>query len=342
MTDYKLFRFWILFFSFISICCTSGVFAQTDLKKPKRILVVHSYHESQKNHVGMMQKGIDEVLHNSGFQVKHFYMDTKRDNSLEWMDISGKLALDIVLRWKPELVISLDDNAQKYFARFLTNKNMAPFVVFSGVNADPQKYGFPAKNVTGVLERPNVQESISLLQKIYPGKIKKMLFLSDRSATTDPFHAYVKTLDLPVEVVASKQPLTFGEWKQTINEYKDKVDAIGIYVCRTVKRGTNPNETVPETELIGYINKTTNLPTVGFFDSATKAGVLCAVSVSMKEQGKQAAIIALDLLRGNRKIQDIKILPTTRGRIQLNLKVAEKKGIIIPYNIIKRAKILVK
>ncbi len=342
MPYYRKFQSFILFFSFISFFCAGGICAQTDMKKPKRILVVHSYHESQKNHVGMMQKGIDEVLHNSGFQIKHFYMDTKRDNSPEWMDISGKLALDIVLRWKPALVISLDDNAQKYFARFLTNKNIAPFVVFSGVNADPKKYGFPAKNVTGILERPNVQKSISLLQKIYPGKIKRMLFLSDKSATTDSFHAYVKTLDLPVEVVASKQPLTFDEWKQTINKYKDKIDAIGIYVCRTVKRGADPNEIVPEAELIDYINKTTNLPTVGFFDSAATAGVLCAVSVSMKEQGKQAAIIALDLLRGNRKIQDIKILSTKRGRIELNLKIAKEKGIIIPYKIIKRAKILVK
>ncbi len=342
MKNHKLFYIVILFFSFISFCCAGTGLANSDPKNTKRILVVHSYHETQENHVGMMQKGIDDILYNSDFQVKHFYMDTKRDNSPEWMKISGKLALDIVRCWKPDLVISMDDNAQKYFARFLANKKDAPLVVFSGVNANPATYGFPAQNVTGVLERPNVRESIALLQKIYPGKIKKMLFLSDKSATTDFFYAYIKTLDLPVDIVATKQPITFTQWKQTINRYKDKIDAIGIYVSRTVKREINSNEIVSERELIDYINRTTNLPTVGFFDSATRAGILCAVSVSMEEQGRQAAIIALDLLRGERDIADIKILPTKRGRIQLNLKVAEKKGVLIPYNIIKRAKILIK
>ncbi|PID74839.1 MAG: hypothetical protein CSB28_01105 [Desulfobacterales bacterium] len=289
-----------------------------------------------------MQKGIDSVLDNSGFMVKHFYMDTKRDNSPEWLDISGKLALEIVALWKPDLVIAMDDNAQKYFSRFLANKKDAPLVVFSGVNASPAKYGFPATNVTGVLERPNVLESIELLIKIYPGKIKKMLFLSDKSSTTDPFHDYIKTLKLPVEIVASKQPLTFDEWKQTVDTYKDKVDAIGLYVSRTVKREAGSAENVPEEELIGYINSTTALPTVGFFDSATEAGVLCAVSVSMEEQGRQAALIAVDLLRKNKKIEDIEIIPTKKGRIQLNLKVAEEKGIIIPYNVMARAKFLVR
>ncbi len=317
-------------------------FAATVGKKTKRILIVHSYHENQANHVGMMRAGVDEVLEHSGFQIKHFYMDTKRDNSPEWMTISGKLALDVVEMWRPDLVIAFDDNAQKYFAKFLANKENAPLVVFSGVNADPAKYGFPASNVTGVLERPNVLESLVLLDKIYPKKIKKMLFLSDKTPTTDFFHAYVKTLNLPVEIVATKQPLTFKEWKETVDKYKNKVDAIGVYVCRTVKRNSKSDATVPEKELIEYLNKTTKLSAVGFFDSAVEAGTLCAVSVSMKEQGRQAAIIALDLLLGNKKIEDIKIMPTKRGRIQLNLKVAQKKKIIIPYNVIKRANIVIK
>ncbi len=332
----------ILFFFCISFFWAGEGFARGGERNTQRILVVHSYHENQKNHVGLMKKGIDEVLSRSGFHVRHFYMDTKRNNSLKWMSHAGKQALALVQKWKPALVIAMDDNAQQYFSRFLANKKGAPLVVFGGVNAEASKYGFPAKNVTGVLERPNIQESIALLRKICPGKIQRMLFLSDKSSTTDPFHAYIKTLELPVKVVATKQPLTFDQWKQTVDAYKDKVDAIGIYVCRTVKRHMGSSEMVPEKELIDYINTTTDLPTVGFFDSATRSGILCAVSISMEEQGRQAAIIALRLLRGDKKIEEVKIAPTRRGKIQFNLKVAEEKGIIIPYNTIKCAKILIK
>ncbi len=342
MRGYKPLYLSVLLLAFLIFYCVSGVSAQQERQPVKRILVVHSYHEGQKNHVGRMKRGVDDILNKSGFQVKHFYMDTKRDSSRSWMEISGKLALELARLWKPDLVIALDDNAQKYFARFLAEKEGAPIVVFSGVNADPAIYGFPAENVTGVLERPNIEESISLLMKICPNKIKRMLFISDKSATTDPFFSYLKTLTLPVTIVAEKQPLTFAAWKQVIDEYKDDVDAIGIYVSRTVKKAPDANETVPETELIDYINKTTNLPTVGFFDSAAKAGILCAVSVSMEEQGRQAALIALDLLRKNKEIKDIKILPSRHGSIQLNLKVAEEKNIIIPYSTIKKAKVLIK
>ncbi|PID77705.1 MAG: hypothetical protein CSB24_00005 [Deltaproteobacteria bacterium] len=303
----------------------------------RRVLVVHSYHESQANHVGMMQSGVDNIFFGSNFHVKHFYMDTKRDSSSEWKEISGQLALDLVRLWQPELVIALDDNAQKYFARFLAGKKDAPLVVFSGVNGNPADYGYPAANVTGLLERPNIVESISLLMKIVPGKIKKILLISDDSLTSSLFHDYVKTIKLPVEVAASVQVSTLAEWHQVIDKYQDQVDAIGVYVIRTIKRKAGANETVYEGELVDYINKTTNLPTVGFFDSAAEAGLLCGVSVSMEEQGRKAALIALDLLGGRKKVEDIEISPTKRGVIQLNLKTAKRNGVIIPYNIIKRA-----
>ena len=82
-------------------------------------------------------------------------------------------------------------------------------------------------------------------------------------------------------------------------------------------------------------------PTVGFFDTAAESGLLCGISVSMKEQGYAAGKIARGIL-GGRRPGDFPVRPTSNGRIQLNLVAAERLGIMIPYHIIRNAVVVVK
>lgn len=307
---------------------------------PPTILVVHSYHADQKEHVVEMDQGIDEALAGAPYQRQSFYMDTKHHTDEAWKQAAGKKADEMLTRLRPEVVITMDDNAQQYFARNYAGQPGPPWFVFSGVNEEPSVYGFPAANVTGVLERPNVLESIELLLKIQP-QIKNLLIMADKSETTDPLIAYCKTLSLPVTVVGYAQPHTMEEWQNTLEQYRGKIDAVGLYVARTVARSTNDPTKVPEQELIRYINEQHHLPTVGFFDSAAESGVLCGVSVSMKEQGLAAGRIAKAILGGKRPA-DFSVQSTDQGRIQLNLATAERLGIQIPYAIIKRAEVVIR
>jgi ABC-type uncharacterized transport system substrate-binding protein len=305
-----------------------------------RILVVHSYHEAQENHVVPMNQGIQEALSGMDAEVLYFYMDTKNNNTTEWKVEAGKQAAVRVDSYHPDIVITMDDNAQEYFAKQYVSSHIQPFFVFGGVNADPATYGFPAKNVTGILERPNITESIQLLQKIVP-EVKTMVFISDVSPTANSFIQYAKSLDLPVSVIAYEQVTTLDEWKQTLSKYEDKVDAIGLYVLRTVNRSVSEQTMVPEQELVQYLNSSYRMPTVGFFDSAANAGVLCGVSVSMKEQGYATGSIAREILEGKQP-EDFALESTRKGRIQINLNTAERLGLQINYNIIKRADVVVR
>jgi ABC-type uncharacterized transport system substrate-binding protein len=305
-----------------------------------RILVVHSYHEGQKEHVVDMTEGIEEALAGVECQLRYFHMDTKRNTGEAWKRAAGQQAKALVAEYHPQVVIAMDDNAQQYFAKDYAGAPGPPWFVFSGVNQEPGRYGFPAPNVTGVLERPNVLESIELLLKIRPG-VKKLLVLADKSETTDPLIAYCKTLNLPVQVVAYEQPLTLEAWTAVLDRYRGQVDAIGLYVLRTIARSATDPAKVPEQELVRMLNERYRLPTVGFFDSAAESGVLCGVSVSMKEQGRAVGLIAKGLLAGKRP-PDFAVKPTDTGRIQLNLRTAEQLGIQIPYGIIKRAEVVIR
>lgn len=326
------------------ITCTLSVFLIVLLPNfcsaAQRILVVHSYHESQRGHVVVMTEGILEALEGTDKEIKFFHMDTKRKNSEEWKRAAGQRAKELVEDFNPHLVITMDDNAQEYFGKDLAGRDGAPMVVFAGVNADPKKYGYPAKNVTGVLERTNIVESIEFLQKIVPG-VNRLLILTDKSPTTDSFITYAKSLSLPGNIVAYEQPGTFDQFKDILKRYHDKVDAIGLYTLRTIARSNTDPQKVSEKELVEYINAKHPLPTVAFFDTAAKAGALCGITVSMKEQGYAAGVLAKEILSGTAP-QDCEIEPTSKGRIQLNLQTAERLGIQIKHLYIKRADVLVR
>ena len=306
----------------------------------KRVLVVHSYHETQENHVVPMTEGIQNGLEGMELDIRFYHMDTKRNTSEEWKQQAGAEASKLVDDFKPDLVITMDDNAQKYFASDYANRPGAPVFVFAGVNAKPDIYGFPADNVTGVLERPNITESIELLQKIVPS-VKKIALLTDHSETSKAVLEYIDTLHLPVEVVTRQMIATREEWRRTITDTCSKVDAFGFYVLRTITEDDNNDHKVAEEDLITEYYSLCDKPTTGFFDSAARAGALCGVSVSMREQGYSAGRIAREILLG-KKPGDFPPQPTSKGRIQLNLIVAEKLGIDINYNVIKRADVLIR
>lgn len=326
----KICTLFILLFALLPNYCSAA----------QRVLVVHSYHESQRGHVVEMTEGLLEALEGADMEISFFHMDTKRRNTEEWKRAAGQRAKELMEDFNPHLVITMDDNAQEYFGKDLAGQSGAPVVVFGGVNADPGKYGYPAQNVTGVLERTNILESIEFLQKIVPG-VDRLLILTDNSPTADSFIVYAKSLALPANIIAYEQPETFDQFKEILKRYHDRVDAIGLYTIRTIARSSAQPGQIPEEELVEYINANHPLPTVAFFDTAAEAGALCGISVSMKEQGYAAGMLAKAILSGKAP-QDCKIEPTGKGRIQLNLQTAERLGIQIKHLLIKRADVLVR
>ena len=197
-------RMRVLTYSGVALLALWGgfcLFATGALAETPRVLVVHSYHQEQTEHVVEMTKGVEEALAGADCRLRYFHMDAKRNTSEAWKRAAGQEARRIVAEDRPQVVIAMDDIAQQYFAKDYAGAAGPPWFVFGGVNDEPGKYGFPAANVTGVLERPNVAESVELLLKIRP-EVKRMLVLADKSETTNPLIAYCKTLSLPVTVVA--------------------------------------------------------------------------------------------------------------------------------------------
>lgn len=129
-----------------------------------KVLVVMSYEEDNP-WVKEIREGIDSVLQ-AHCELSYFYMNTKANHA--GGPARAEEAHALYQRLQPHGVLTVDDDAQSMFVLpFLKDKVKTP-IMFSGVNAAPEKYGFPTANISGVLERAHVRESLSFAKQLLP------------------------------------------------------------------------------------------------------------------------------------------------------------------------------
>ncbi|NJL58824.1 MAG: hypothetical protein HC887_03415 [Desulfobacteraceae bacterium] len=161
--------------------------AMAEENKKFKVLVVFSYDDAY-SWVADIREGIESVLKETA-DIRYAYLDTKRnfDQGAE----KAKEAYAMYQEFKPDGVIAADDDAQTMFVvPYLKDKVKTP-VMFNGVNAEPEKYGYPASNVSGVLERYHISQSIALAQQIVPS-VKTVAFISKEGPLAQALSEQVK------------------------------------------------------------------------------------------------------------------------------------------------------
>lgn len=307
--------------------------------KKNKILVVHSYHPEYE-WVSTVSRGIKRIFENEeNIRLETVYMDTKRKTSQEWKQQVGERVQKVIANWQPDVLITVDDNAQEYVGKYYAGKER-PYVVFCGVNRSAERYGYPASNVTGVLERPNFKATIDFLQEIMP-EVKKIAVISDHSPTSQGAIKYIKEKapEVKVKIIAYDLPVTFKEWKACINSYQDKAQAILLYTCHTIKQAQQEDSLASET-VMSWTAEHSQIPLVSLLTFIVDNGALCGVLESGLEQGYQAAKMARELLKG----KDIKALPIKtpkKGLIMFNNKSARRWNVEIQDEIKEKIDILV-
>ena len=300
----------------------------------KSVLLVHSYHKGYA-WTDDITAGVYEGLQGTGARLDVYYMDTKRQTATEWKQKAGAMAMQHVDELKPPLVIAADDNAQAYFAKGYAGKD-SPQIVFCGVNARAEAYGYPAENVTGVLERAANVATLNLLKRIAPG-VKTIAVICDDSPTGAGMIAQMKAAEaqLPVKVVAYEQPATFDAWKAAVQKLRTRADALHITLYMTVKR-TPGGPRVPPKEVVGWTVANWDKPSVTSYTYGVEDGVLCGVVESGVEHGVLAADMARRILQG-KKAGEMPIVVAQEGMVQVNLKTAARLGLQVSPGLLKEA-----
>jgi ABC-type uncharacterized transport system substrate-binding protein len=313
----------IIFALFLGLILFRDSLADTGKKK---ILYVDSYHE-EYTWSADITRGIKSVLDaRKDVELKIFRMDTKRNQTEEFKKAAALKAKELIDSWQPDVVIASDDNASKYLiAPYYKGKDL-PFV-FCGLNWDASVYGFPAKNVTGMVEVALYQQTIDGLRKFAKGN-KIGYLASDTVSERKELNNIVKLFSTDLNVRFVK---TFDELKQAFLDLQKESDMVLIQECQSVK-GFNHKE------MVEFVKENTSVPT-GAMQKYLIDYALITYSKIGEEQGEYAAKTALEILAGQSP-QNIPVVENKKASIYLNMKLAKKMAVKFPLEIVENAHLI--
>jgi ABC-type uncharacterized transport system substrate-binding protein len=324
------------------LVCAASASAQSPAgtQKSYKILHIMSYHSPFRWTDGQLD-GFKEGMGTAAAEYKVLQMDTKRNSSNAAKEIKGQEARALIESWKPDLVYTSDDDVQEYVVKHYVGTNL-PFV-FSGVNKSPKAYGFEgSKNVTGVLEREHIVESVKLLKAIAPG-VKRIAAVFDDAAMWDPVMARMREeiAQVPdVKIVAWDTIRTYEEYKSKIKGYPGNADAIALIGVFNFKDAAGKN--VPYEEVLKWTAENSTLPDLSFWAVRVNFGTLCSVTVSEREQGLAAGNMARAILVDGKKPSDFPMLATVKGEPVISLARATTLGIKVKSGLLLSSEVITK
>lgn len=254
-------------------------------------------------------------------------MDTKRRSDEAWKVESAELSIKKLDAFKPDVVILADDNAQKYLGKKIVNKYP---IVFNGVNSEYTEYYSKTDQVTGLHERMNFAETSKLFLTIFPN-VKTMIMLTDFTETSKPVVDQFKNADLTFSKTEAFSFEQFGDYKAKVTSLQGQKDT-GIAIFNL-----NFKDSTQE-QAIAWTLQNSKLPEMTFQSNTVMGGLLLTSAVSGTAHGKEAARIAISILKG-KKANDIPVSIPTKGDVIVNQARADMLNIKIPAEILNAASI---
>ena len=144
--------------------------------------------------------------------VVQFDMNTKRKKKLYEKVIAGKAAYNVIKNHQPDVVIFSDDNAAKYLILPHMSDGSIP-VVFSGINWTVEEYGFPLKNMTGIVEVAPIEPMLVQASKLSDGGFNAIYLGADTLTEHKNFDRIASgALKLGITLQA-RFTESFSDWK---------------------------------------------------------------------------------------------------------------------------------
>jgi ABC-type uncharacterized transport system substrate-binding protein len=306
--------------------------------RPSRIFHVMSYHSPWRWTDGQLQ-GFKDAMQGVAAEYRVFQLDTKHHSMEEEKRKAGQAAAALIDAWKPDLVYATDDEAQEYVTRRYLGRDL-PFV-FSGVNKEPDAYGFEAgRNVAGVLEHEHFVESVQLLRKIAPS-VRRIAVVFDDAPLWITVQRRLRAAAASISGVEFgpwDTIHTFAEYQRKVREYHGSVDGIALIGIFNFKDDHGKN--VPYQDVLQWTAENSTLPDLGFWIDRVHYGTLCAVTVSEREQGLAAGRIARSILAEGRSPSSFRMEPTAKGLPVISLARARKLGLTPTTSVLLSAEVI--
>lgn len=303
-----------------------------------RILHVMSFDSPWRWTDGQLA-GFRETLDEPQAQWQVFQMDVKRHASDAAKAERGRLARELVAQWRPDLVYLSDDDAVAQVARPLAGSALP--IVFSGVNRALAEHGLAgAANVTGVLEREHISQTLNLLQAVAP-PVRRLAVVSDLAGYWETVLERVRQRltgdgDIALTRVLRVERYTdFQRGVLALPEVADAVLFLGIFNLAGAD-----GVPVPYRDVQRWVVEHSRLPDASFWHDRVAHGNLVSVTVSELEQGRAAGRLARAILREGRPPASLPVQPTTQGRPTVSLARARQLGLPLRASLLLSSEVL--
>jgi ABC-type uncharacterized transport system substrate-binding protein len=131
-----------------------------------RCLFVSSYHQGYAWSDGV-EKGLRDTLEGR-CKLDQVNLDTKRIKDPATIRKKVNALRRQIDYTQPDVIITADDNAAKYLIQPYYIDSDIPFV-FCGINWSVKNYGFPASNITGMIEIAPIKPLMEWVTRLVPG-----------------------------------------------------------------------------------------------------------------------------------------------------------------------------
>jgi len=248
------------------------------------------------------------------FTVQNYYMDTKRNNSEQFIKTVAEKMLDSIKLVDPDILVVSDDNAVKYIVEPNFSVLKMP-IVFCGVNWTAKEYNLPRDQVTGILEILPVEDALLILKSFYPNK-HRLLVLNENTTTARKEKAILDTL-VPRLGFTVRNALVddYEQWKNMFVEANQQYDFLYIPTHASIK-GWN------DQDAIDFVNQEIKIPVFTCEDFMMPYAILGVTKIAA-EHGEWAAKVVKKLLSGTSPAA-IEISKNKRFITWINPKLAEK------------------
>ena len=318
----------------ILFCLVFTFFVSSHALAANKVMIVVSVSlvEAEKisTHTIIMDtiKGLIDQEH---AELKFHYVNFKNEDNDAAKTAKGLEAVKAVREYQPNVVITEFDDALKYVGLKIDD---IP-VVFTWIFGEPESFGLPKTNVTGIIRRSYAPDSWALTKQLLG--IKTVGLLCKNGASMKNRREAMLKSSLVLEKASGVKFTdmylvdTMGQWKYQIANWKEDLIHLG-----DISRITDGNRTVMPAELMKWTIENAKVPVIAALENDVKDGALLSIVTSEQEAGYLTGMTALKILKGT-KVSSIPFQTINKGKLVINIKTAQKIGIEIPYEILNSA-----
>jgi ABC-type uncharacterized transport system substrate-binding protein len=290
-----------------------------------KCLFISSYHTGYAWSDGV-ESGLRETL-DGKCEIKQFDMDTKRKKDEVSKKAAARKAMELIEHWKPDVVITADDNAAKYVIKPFYKDHRIPFV-FCGINWNVDEYGFPYNNTTGMVEVAPIDVLFDKARHIQGGAHRAIYIGAKTLTERKNLKRFERAAEKRGIIMQHRLVNTTMEWMSAYEEGQ-KFD----FVVIGSNSGINDWNTKSVSDHVAKTTKTLSLTNHGWMMPYTILGL----TKIPEEHGEWAALAALAILDGT-KPSDIPIVSNRKWDIWINDEILEQSGIRFPESLQRKAK----